>query len=512
MDQTSTSYKILKNVSYSLLGFGIPILVSVITVPLIVKGLGATEYGILILANTIIAFLSLLDLGLSAGLSKFITQYKAIGDFTNLQKIVNNAYSLYWFIGLFGLGVFFVIGKFFLQMFKIQGVSQQHIFIVFLLAGMVFFVNSFTTIFSSISIALQRFDIVNKLSVLQLVVYNFSVAILLFFGFQLKVIMLANLLSFIGLAYLYYIKSKELLPELKFRFSFDREKVKELYSFGLVVAFSNFNNNLLNNLDRLLIPIFLNPTQLTFYSLSGNVAMKTANVTGSLGGIFFPLATELSSKNETSNLGIIYRKVIRNLVVVSFSIAFSLALFGKEILFYWLGQDFVNNGYVVLLILCLTYWILSIYGILYNFLLGMNKEKKLAKWTFVLAMINLVSLVLLIKPFGIVGVAWAYLIGVLPILYLFYQSEKELFGFTDIVAFYFKLLWRLLVAGTLFAFIIKFLIIKLVYNIIGLVIIGPASVILFLGIYLFLGFFEEEDLTLFRLFFGKALKRIGFSK
>lgn len=512
MENSSVSYKVLKNISYSLVGFGAPIIVSIITLPLIIKGLGVGEYGVLILVNTIIGFLSLLDLGLSAGLSKYVTHYKAVGDQGNLQKIVNNAYSLYWIIGFFGFVVFAVIGKYFLPKFNIQGLSGQHIFVVFILAGAVFLVNSFSTIFSSITSALQRFDITNKLNLLQIIIYNFGAVLLLAFGYQLKAIMLMNLVSLIILAGLYYRKAKEIMPELSYGWNFNIAKIKELYSFGLLVAFSNLNSNLLNNLDRLVIPIFLTPIQLTYYSVSGNVAMKTANVTGSLGGVFFPLATELFSKKETSNLGTIYRRVIRNLMVVAFAIAFSIALFGREILHYWLGQEFVDNGYVVLLILSATYWILSLYGILYNFLLGMSGEKKLAKWTFVLVVVNLLAMLILIKPYGIVGAAWAYLIGTLPILLLFYQSEKDLFDFKDIVSFYAKMVLKLAIVGVIFMLIVKLLIVKFVVNIFSLAILGPVSVLLYLLIYRFLGFFDREDLDLFKVFFNKIIIRIGLEK
>jgi O-antigen/teichoic acid export membrane protein len=61
METSSLSYKTYKNISYSFIGFVVPIVFSVFITPVIVHKLGVAEYGVLILTNTIMGFLGLLD-------------------------------------------------------------------------------------------------------------------------------------------------------------------------------------------------------------------------------------------------------------------------------------------------------------------------------------------------------------------------------------------------------------------------------------------------------------------
>lgn len=512
MENDSLSYRTLKNISYSFIGFVVPIAFSIFITPVIVHRLGVAEYGILILTNTILGFLGLLDLGLTASVVKYISEYHVLGEWEKLRRALSSANTLYWLIGFVNLAVFLILGKFFLWAFHIDGVSQQHILIVFLLAGLTSFLTAINSIYTSIPPALQRYDIVNKINLSQLAVYNLGALVLALLGFQLKAILTINLLTVLGMTLAYKIFSQKLLPFLRLRFAWDKQELKKLYSFGIFSAIANVSMSAVNQFDRLLIPIFLGPTQLSYYSLPGNVAQKTTTVVGSLGGTFFPMANELAAKGEVQKLGEIFRKVIRNLSVLAAATTASIMLFGEKILHYWLGEEFAINGAKVLLILAITYFLLSLFGIIYNFLMGLNRQKMVALWSGVMAFVNLTLLFVFLRPLGIIGAAWAYLISVLPIIYLFYWMEKKVFNSQNIFKFYAKLFLKLGITAAVFVAVVKYSLLFLVQDLTSLIIIGPLSVILYVLLYRLFGFFEAEDLQIFNSFFGKILEKFGIRK
>lgn len=545
MDNESLSYRTLKNISYSFVGFVVPMAFSVFITPVIVHKLGVAEYGILILTNTILGLLGLLDLGLTASVVKYISEYHALGEWEKLRRALRSANTLYWLIGFVNLAVFLILGKFFLWAFHISGVSQQHILIVFLLAGLTSFLTAINSIYTSIPPALQRFDIVNKINLSQLAVYNLGALILALLGFQLKAILALNLLTVAGMTLAYRIFSQKLLPFLRLRFTplenatdevggeinnsanrwrsnvtigsltgfvWDKAELKKLYSFGIFSAIANISMSAVNQFDRLLIPIFLGPVQLSYYSLPGNVAQKTTTVVGSLGGTFFPMANTLAAKGEVQKLGEIFRKVIRNLSVLAAATTASIMLFGEKILRYWLGEEFAARGAEVLLILAVTYFLLSLFGIIYNFLMGLNRQKAVALWSMAMAIVNLILLFALLKPFGIIGVAWAYLFSVLPVIYLFYWMEKKVFNSRKIFSFYFKLLLKLCFTALAFAVIVRFSLYPVINNLTTLIVLGPLTVVFYMLLYRLFGFFEQEDLEIFKSFGGKIFEKFGIRK
>ncbi len=509
MEQSSLSYKTFKNVSYSFIGFVVPIVFSVFITPVIVHKLGVAEYGVLILTNTIMGFLGLLDLGLTAGVVKKICEYYALHKLEVLQKMLSTANSTFWIIGLINFLIFFISGKFFLKSFNI--VANENLFLVFILVGFTSFLTAINSVHTSIPQALQRFDIVNKINLTQLLIYNLGALGLALLGFQLKAILALNLITVIGLSLAYRFYSRKILPEIKLKFLWDFLELKQLYGFGIFTAIANIGMSAVNQFDRLLIPIFLGPTQLTYYSLPGNVAQKTTTVVGSLGGTFFPLANELSAKGEVERLGVIFRKVIRNLAVLASATTVSIILFGNKILLYWLGEDFALAGTKILYILAITYFLLSLFGIAFNFLMGLNQQKVVAKWSLLMAGVNFLLLLVLLKPFGILGAAWAYLGSALPIIGLFYWMEKKVFFFQDIAKFYGKLFLKLFVTAVLFVVIVGFTLWEWTNSFTSLVLFGPIAVLLYLIIYWSLGFMEAEDEQLFRGFGIKILERFKLS-
>src|SRR5579862_899123 len=119
MAEESYSFKVLKNSSWGFISYASSIVFSIFITPIIVRRLGLVDYGVYVFANTIMVFLGLLDLGLTTSVSKHLSELHAQNDFAGLKKMLNSANSLYWIIGVSGLLIFFLVGKFFLPFFHI---------------------------------------------------------------------------------------------------------------------------------------------------------------------------------------------------------------------------------------------------------------------------------------------------------------------------------------------------------------------------------------------------------
>ena len=507
MEENSLSYTTLKNATYNFVGYIFPIVFAVFVTPIVVRRLGVSQYGIFVLTNTIVVFLNMVELGLSTSLIKFVSEYAGKNDTKGMGELLGTARSVYVIIGLIGFIIFAILGKWFLFAFKIGG-GQEHIFVVFLLAGILFFFNSLNSIYAVVPVALQRFDIANKISMLQSTLISMSMLILVLAGFQLKAVMAANVVVLIISTTLLWRAAGRLLPNVSFSFIWNWGELRRAYRFGIVTALSGFALNALGYLDRLLIPIFIGPNQLTYYSLPGNVGQKVGGVTNSLSGMFLPLASNLSGKGDMETIRKVYVRGFRNLTIIAVAMAVPIVLFANKILLYWLGSDFAARGTTVLILVTLTYVPLSLYLPLHSFLLGLGKIRFLLYGSLVMAALNLVLLVILVPRFGIMGAAWAYLISVLPVIYLFYSAEKKFLGLTDTIrTLYTPLYGKLLVTILVFTPLIQFGVLRFISSLTAVIITGPLAVVLFLAIYYGFGFMEGEDELLLKSFIVKFFKQ-----
>ena len=65
---------VAKNTTYNLLGYGIPLVLAIIFIPMLIKQLGYEKFGVLNLAWVVIGYFSFLDFGIGKSLTKIIAE------------------------------------------------------------------------------------------------------------------------------------------------------------------------------------------------------------------------------------------------------------------------------------------------------------------------------------------------------------------------------------------------------------------------------------------------------
>ncbi len=307
-----------------------------------------------------------------------------------------------------------------------------------------------------------------------------------------------------------YWRAKKLLPNISFSFGWNTGAVKTSYKFGLVAAVSNIANSFLTQLDRLVIPIFLNPAMLSYYSLPGNVAQKTSGVIGSVTGVLFPLASTISSQGEYEQLKSIYIRFFRNVTVFAAACTVAIMSFSYQILKLWINTDVAERGNTILIILAATYFLLSLLGPLTNILMGLNKVRFLALMSIVLAVVNLVLLFGLLPKFGILGAAWAYFGAAALVPFVFWWAEKKYLQIAGQAKFYATLYAKVIFTSVIFYTVMHYLVAPRILSKTLLIIVGPLTIVVYILMYKLFGFFYAEDWQLFMDFFQKIRLRLKF--
>lgn len=502
MEETSLSYKTLRNSGFLFIGFVLPMIFTIFVTRMMVSHLGTAEFGVFLLVNAISAFIGYVDLGLSTAVTKYVAEYGAQGQTTALRNLLSSGRMMFMLTGLLGILVFLIIGRLLLPAFNLTSSSIPHIFMVFAFAGLTFFFNSLNFIYSAILSALQRFDLTTKLGLANMVFVSLGTIGVLQLGFSLKAVMVLNAVAAFLVLVLYSYYARKFMPEANnLGFYIETRELKKAYKFGLLSFVSNLAGSSLAYLDRLIIPIFLGPAQLAFYSVPGNVALKTVGVTNSLSGMFIPMASALGGAGDMAKLKIVYVRAFRNLSLVSAAVTLPIALFSGKILYFWLGSDYALRGTFILMILAPTYYVISLYQPLQGILVGLGRLKLLISLSLTMAVLNLLLLVIWVPAYGILGAAWAYLVSVLPMFFGFFWAEKKIFKLDNRGRDYLILYGKLAFTAIIWYGLTYFFLLPQTKNVWALVIIGPFSVLLFIILFYALRFFEPEDKTMFVQFF-----------
>ena len=408
---TSRSHILIRNTLWNFLSQGWFLILAFVTTPYIVRKLGTDAYGVLSIVMVVIGYFAFLDLGLGLAVIKYVSEYYAKKDYDTIRKIISTALVVYFLMGLIGAMIIASLtGLLVTKLLKIPSNLINISYFVFYISALCFLINMPLSVFGSLPKALQRFDIANKIKIcfgtLQLLLTVF----LLYLGYFLKQIVIMNLLVSVLSIFIYVIVFKRLLPQVRFKPTFDKNIFIKLFKFGGAVAVGRITVPIAVQLGRFLIGVFHPISLVTYFAVPYMLASKIWVIPNSIVSVIFPATSELSSQNQTNVLNELHLRSTKYIMIIVVPIATLLIVFARQILNLWMGPDFAIQSVFCLRILTLATLISSFAWTSVTAAQGAGRPDIPAKVQVLQAIINVILCFLLIPRWGINGVALAYLI------------------------------------------------------------------------------------------------------
>lgn len=468
-------------------------ILTIFITPIVIISLGVKDYGIYIFIYTILSFFGLLDLGLGTAVSKYMSNYYGKKDDRAMTTLTNTANTMFMIIGLVGIMLSLLIALIGPRLLQDNAPNYSQYLPLVIIAGLIFFVNTVDRSYTAILFAIQRFDISNIIGIVSNTASTIALLITVLLKCSLVYIFLIQLLisSIVSIVTILY--TIKVMPQATFAFTWNKAEILKCYRFGIVTFINSIANNALSYLDRMIIPFFVGPSSLTYYSVPGNIASKIPGAAGTLSGTLFPTTSQLDGANETTRIETLYIRSFRLIIIISSALAVSIIALAYQILQFWLGIDFAKNSVNVLIVLTITNFILAMFGPLSGFLLGLGKIKFLTTMSILMSVFNAVLLLILLPLYGIMGAAWAYLLSLIPVAYMFYYTEVKYLALLHRKLYYTKLTFSILSISIIVWLIDTLILSMLIVNLATLVLIGLTSILMFIILYKSFGFFDKND-------------------
>ncbi len=505
----TTAQNTLKNSGYNFIGFVVPLFVFIFATPIIVAKLGVEQYGIYVLLNTTLTLLGLLDLGVSVANSKHMIEYYTTNQVEKLKRLVYSMNSVYAILA--GVYMLSCVGIGLVVKHMTHADGRHDYFVLFCLIGLIGAINSvFGNFFNSLFM-LQKVGLHIVINTTFLILQNINLLVLSYAGYTLVHIMAVQVVLAVASSVVYFIAGKKNFPVLQLKYMWAKEEIYKNYKYGLTVAFNNIASSSLVHFDKLLIPVFTGPAQLTYYSVPGAITNRISGISSTFSTLLFPITVSLHSLSDAEKLKRVYQRSVRLIAILATSISLSIIGVADKILLYWIDENFAKQTTMVLIVLTITNGILAIFNPLSQMLMAMNKMKFLTTGTIVMAGVNILALCVLMPFFGINGAAVAYLLGVLPIVGMFYYAEKKYFK-VSYVKQHMVLFFKLLSTAIPFLVFMRYMVYPVIANFMTIIVVLPVCVLLFLVLYKLFGFVEQEDWNDAKLFLQKIALKIGIKK
>lgn len=397
-----------RNAVWNLAGQAAPLVVAVVTIPVLLRALGVDRFGLLTLAWLVTGYFSVFDLGLGRALTQIVARKAAQQDHRSLARAVATGLALMLLLGGFGAAVLAALTPWLAQSaLNIPAALREEAkFVFYCLAVSVPMVVG-TSACRGVLEGLQRFRAVSVIRmVMGALTFATPLAVLTFTkSLPVVVAALVAMRGVIWLVHLWFcIRALPAATQLRF----DGSEVGAMVKLGSWMTVSNVVGPLLNYVDRFVITAALSVAALTYYATPYELVTKTYVIPVAITGVLFPAFA--ASLADRAKAGRLFHSGVTYTLALLFPVLFVLSAFADELLTVWLGARFAREGALVLQVLSLSIFVNSLALTPYALLQGFGK----ASWTAWLHVIQLpvtiALLLVLVRGHGVNGAAWATLL------------------------------------------------------------------------------------------------------
>jgi len=389
-------------------------LFSLAVIPIYIKLVGVEAYGLLGIFMSLSALLSLLDMGLSATLSRELSRLSAIENSEQESRnLVRTFEVVYWGIGmLIGIAVVFMAPPIAKYWINSNNISSETVEQALIIMGVSIAFQWPGAIYSGGLMGLQRQVVLNVIrSVTVTVQHGGAVLVLLFISPSILSLFLwqafVGLLATIALA-VWLWRS---LPKPTHQARFDQELINRNWRFASGMIGISLTTILLTQLDKIILSKMLTLEMFGYYMLAFNVANALNSLVSPIFSALFPRFTQLVEVGDESKLAMLYHKGCQLLSVIVLPAAITIAIFSKEILTLWLGDTLaVQNAHQILTLLMIGTALNAVMTLPYALQLA-HGWTKLAIYKNIIAIALLVPLMVwAVQKYQGLGAAWVWII------------------------------------------------------------------------------------------------------
>jgi O-antigen/teichoic acid export membrane protein len=390
-------------------------LMGLLFIPLYIKYMGLEAYGLIGVFATIQAMFAVLDLGLSATLTRELARLSALpGKEQQMRNLVRSLEVIYWGIAvLIGLVSYIALPSLASHWIKAGQLPPQTVERALRIMALVMALQWPVALYSGGLLGLQRQILLNVINIFAstvrgvgalLILWLLSPTIEAFFSWQIITFAVQTLLLFSFLWRSVPISDK--------RATFERQLLLGVWHFAAGMAVFSVTATILTQMDKIILSRILTLEMFGYYTLAGVVAMSLLRLVGPVFSATYPRLTQLASANDQEGLKKLYHKSCQVMSVLILPATVVVAMFSREILLLW-TRNAVTTQNTYMLVTILTC------GTALNGLMNIPGALLLAHgWTKLVVLTNVIAIGLLApilyvmaRQYGALGgaIVWAVL-------------------------------------------------------------------------------------------------------
>ena len=399
--------------------------------PFMLSMMGQNEYGLYSLVYSVIAYLSVLDMGFGNAMIRFVAKNQAKGDKKKEHEINGMFLLLYLATGLIaliiGLILFANVNNLFGGSLSPDELAKTKI-IMLILIGTVSL--SFPlSVFDSYAIASERFVFMKALDIVKnLAIPAVMIPVLFMGGKSIAMVIVTSVftLGYHIMTMFYCFKKLKMRISLKIK-DLDKGLLKAIAAYSFWVFLNIIIDNLYNNTDQVILGSLCGTAVVAVYAVGAKISSLNVNFSTAISSLFLPKITKtLEEKDGDKKVSDIFIRVSRLQMYIMVLILAGFTVFGRFFIKLWVGDGYMD-AYAIILLLIAPAVIPLTQNIGISIIQAKNKHQFRSIIYLVIAILNIAISIPLAAQYGgigaAIGTALANIAGQIITMNLFYWKK-----------------------------------------------------------------------------------------
>lgn len=417
-------------------------LVGLVYTPFMLRMMGKSEYGLYSIAASIVAYLTILDLGFGNAIVRYTAKYRAEGKQEEQYRMFGMFFLLYCGIGVITLlagGVLYLNAEniFDASMTALELQRTKWILVLMVVNLAVTFPFS---LFGSIITAYEQFVFQKVVAIVRIVLNTATMVVLLTMGYRaVAMVIVATIFNVVTLGMNFWYCKHYLKIKLKFaKFQWGFLKEVSVYSFWI------FLNVIMDRVywstGQFVLGAYAGTAVVAVYAVAIQLQQMYMSFSTAISGVFLPKVTAMAVKDSDGKaISDLFIKTGRIQYCIMALVLTGFFLFGRQFIRLWAGVGY-DDAYTIAMLFFVPLTVPLIQNLGITILQARNQMKFRSLLYLFISLASLGAQIPLSKYYGGIGcavaIAGALTLGQIIIMNVYYQARQRI----NIVRFWLEIL------------------------------------------------------------------------
>ena len=425
-------------VALSYITIGLYNIVGLLYTPYMLRKMGQSEYGLYSLVASVVAYLTVLDLGFGNTIVRYTAKFRAEAKTKEQYEMFGMFFILYSVIGFValgaGLGLYFNIDNMFDATMSPEELGKVRIMMALMVLNIAFTFPM--SIWGAIINAYERFAFPKIVNIIRIILNTAIMVALLELGYKaVAMVVLATVFNVITLAVNFWYCKCRLCIQVKFA----RFKWGFLWEVG-VYSFWIFLNAIMDRIywstGQFVLGMFKGAMVVAVYAIAIQLQSVYMSFSTAISGVFLPRVTSMVAKgSDEKAISDLFIRTGRVQYIVMAFILTGFIVFGRPFIRLWAGAGY-DDAYWIALLFFIPLTVPLIQNVGISILQARNQMKFRSLLYVSIAVASLGVSIPLAKEYGgigcAIGTSLALVAGQIVVMNIYYHKKIHI----DILRFW----------------------------------------------------------------------------